>query len=641
MAGKPRHSHAFYVDRHYGMRATHRREPGDRRSLRPVATVFVILLVLAAVAGGFWLHGRTRSGRVVEAFADALDRKDHAAALALYKEAQVKALDTGFFAFHAERFRNAVRQMEIQAAAETDAILDPLLQSGERLDYLSRSFLENLRELSSARVKVRLREESLAFLDGTRSLARLEPFLREMATVRGLEEAAGSLLAELPALEAAAPDFLEARGLLEAFSWLEAADLLDRLVETSDGFVREAALARYDAAKTRMRGPLLDQVETLVDGFRYYTAHDLLERILLHFPQDADFILQAETCRRLAPQNLVTVTDPVEHLIVRPLILSTEEAFDGDSYARAAEDSMLTRREFSMILEDLYARGYMLIDIRSLVRFEGGVAKAVPVRLPAGRKPLVMTLEAFNYNVFRWMTGNARNLVLTEEGAIAALRGTADGGSSLDPDGDAVGILNRFIDDHPDFSFDGTRGNLSLTGYEGIFGYLTDVDQLDDRNEALAAIGLPPVRPSQADMDEASRQVAALCRRLLDTGWTLSSSTYGFINAGQASEDRVRTDTGKWLAQVGLHTGPTQVLVYPNGSWLKGSDPRCEFLKDEGFRIFVGNGPAAYLTIGADYLYMDAVPLNGHTLRTYDLSRFFDAGRVYDPARPTSRTRSD
>ena len=39
---------------------------------------------------------------------------------------------------------------------------------------------------------------------------------------------------------------------------------------------------------------------------------------------------------------------------------------------------------------------------------------------------------------------------------------------------DLVPILDRFVEEHPDFSYRGAKAILALTGYNGVLGYRTD-----------------------------------------------------------------------------------------------------------------------------------------------------------------------
>ena len=97
--------------------------------------------------------------------------------------------------------------------------------------------------------------------------------------------------------------------------------------------------------------------------------------------------------------------------------------------------------------------------------------------------------------------------------------------------------------------------------------------------------------------------------------------------------DEIVSDTEKWTDQIGSVLGTTHMIVYPNGNYIKGTDPRAEYLKGLGFRIFFGIGPNPYYTYGINYLYYDRTLINGSTMRNADLSRLFDVYKVYDEAR--------
>ncbi len=82
---------------------------------------------------------------------------------------------------------------------------------------------------------------------------------------------------------------------------------------------------------------------------------------------------------------------------------------------------------------------------------------------------------------------------------------------------DAIPILDKFVEEHPDFSPFGAKGCLSLTGYEGILGYRTQTDT-----------------KSWTEAQEANRQkeieaVKPIIAELKRTGWTFGSHTWGHI----------------------------------------------------------------------------------------------------------------
>ena len=53
----------------------------------------------------------------------------------------------------------------------------------------------------------------------------------------------------------------------------------------------------------------------------------------------------------------------VEHLFFHPVVAYPELAFDGDAEANGIDDYMVTADEYKKILQSVYDRGYILVDI--------------------------------------------------------------------------------------------------------------------------------------------------------------------------------------------------------------------------------------------------------------------------------------
>ena len=53
----------------------------------------------------------------------------------------------------------------------------------------------------------------------------------------------------------------------------------------------------------------------------------------------------------------------VEHLFFHPVVAYPELAFDGDSKSDGIDDWMVTAGEYLKILESVYEKGYVLVDI--------------------------------------------------------------------------------------------------------------------------------------------------------------------------------------------------------------------------------------------------------------------------------------
>ena len=293
---------------------------------------------------------------------------------------------------------------------------------------------------------------------------------------------------------------------------------------------------------------------------------------------------------------------------------------------------MLTASEFSAMLEQLYANNFILVDSSKIYTADRQLNQ---LQLPAGKKPLVIVLEGLNYYASRRATGNCWDLVLDEGGEVSAEYPDGSGQLIIDRKGEAIGLLDLFVSEHPDFSLDGAKGTISLTGYECIFGTITDADQLDDRNKALQDNGMAGISLTEDEITANYQRVAEIAERLKTTGWLFASSTYGFIDARILDLAKIQADTRKWQAQVGSLTGEVGFLNYPNGSFLNGSDSRSIWLQEQGFILFGGLGTTTYLYAGENYIYIDKTPINGFTMRnkeTYHLDRFFDVSKVYDQA---------
>ena len=56
---------------------------------------------------------------------------------------------------------------------------------------------------------------------------------------------------------------------------------------------------------------------------------------------------------------------------------------------------------------------------------------------------------------------------------------------------EAIGILDVFVEKHPDFTYDGAKGIISVSGYESCFGYVVSREQVKERNKQLNAANLP------------------------------------------------------------------------------------------------------------------------------------------------------
>lgn len=315
---------------------------------------------------------------------------------------------------------------------------------------------------------------------------------------------------------------------------------------------------------------------------------------------------------------LVAYDGVVEHLFLHPLVAYPVLAFDGDHQANGIDDWMITADEYIKILESLYENDYILVDIYSVYSEtvnENGVTvmQRNTLRLPEGKKPLILSFDDVNYYDYMRENGFVYKLVLDDNGNIASWGLNPDGNEVVAYDLDIVTILDAFVAKHPDFSHNGAKGVLGLTGYEGILGYRTQAGSASRASEIKA------VKP--------------VIERLKETGWTFCSHSYGHIDMAGSSYDRIVSDTTKWLDEVASLVGDTNLLLYPYGSRVdENNGAAFQYLQSAGFQMFLSVGIEPYTLIHTDSAAVcgDRMHPDGTTLRWYRelYLRFYDAKDV-------------
>ena len=325
----------------------------------------------------------------------------------------------------------------------------------------------------------------------------------------------------------------------------------------------------------------------------------------------------------------------VEHLFFHPVIAYPEQAFDGDHMSNGYDDWMVTVGEYTKILQSVYDKGFILVDISdcwSETVDENGQPQMMKntLYLPEGKKPLIISYDDVNYNLYTLGDGFTYKLIFGEDGKLWSWGLDPQGNEVVSRDLDAITILDKFVEEHPDFSPFGAKGCLSITGYEGILGYRT---QTDSENWT-------PEREAERQKEiEAVKPIVAELKR---TGWTFGSHTWGHISLNSRTYETVTADMQRWFDEVGSLVGPVDTLFYPFGGRLDGDDvkqtgPAMQWMVDNGFRIFCSVGISSYSKIKNDScaVICDRLHPDGTTLRGSDkvlgwYSQFYDARDIID-----------
>ncbi len=389
--------------------------------------------------------------------------------------------------------------------------------------------------------------------------------------------------------------------------------------------IMESSLAEKAAWDAEAEA-LLAQASAVAAGYDYDKAMAMIEGFSGSFYEYDALASLMDTCK-LEKEKLVAWNDPaaIKNLSFNVLIADPDRAFADKENGKSYRNNFITVSEFTNILTQLHANGYVLVDLDDFIEAtstDGGVITYTnkPILLPAGKKPIMLTQTQVNY--YGYMVDGNDDGTPDKDGAGFANRLVLDGSGNLtcemvDRAGntvtgayDMVPILNTFIKAHPDFSYRGARAIVSVSGYDGIFGY------------------------RGKELEQAKPIVEALRR----DGYTIACYTYGNVAYGNISAKRVQEDLGRWSAEIAPLLEKTDVLVYAKNSDLENySGEKFDALTKAGFRFFLGlcNNHESWLQMNSTYVRQGRILVNGANLanNTYFYTGLFDPTSIEDPSR--------
>lgn len=367
------------------------------------------------------------------------------------------------------------------------------------------------------------------------------------------------------------------------------------------------------------------EINRLADGYDYDAAIKLAK-------DDASDELNS-MARGLEEEKEQTTPwenpEKIPHLFFHSLIVDTDRAFDQDSRSGGYEDYMVTQKEFSQILQELYKRDYVLVNPEDFA--ELSKQKKMEYRkimLPKGKKPLVLSVDDLSYYEYMDGDGFASRLVLDDHGKVRNEYVDTAGKKQLGAF-DVTTMVDDFVGEHPDFTYRDARGLVAMTGYNGEFGYRTSPSQY----------------PKNKNLAKDQKDATAIAEAMKNTGWVFASHSWGHLNTGSVSMARLQSDTKLWKEEVEPIVGPTDQYIYPFGADIAQtntySGARYEYLKSQGFDYFYGvdgtteswmqqvGGYQRQMRINIDGLQFAKEKAGDRPV----LANFFDVDKVIDPAR--------
>ena len=348
---------------------------------------------------------------------------------------------------------------------------------------------------------------------------------------------------------------------------------------------------------------------------------------------------------KLVPADMNDIT----HIFFHILVVDVERALTDSHQGRQYNSVMTTIPEFEEIIQEMYDRGYVMVHMHDMAEMQeqpDGTKKMVKkqIMLPEGKKPFVMSQDDVNYYVYMEGHGFADKMVLDENGKPKNQYTDKDGNVSVG-DYDLVPILDKFVEEHPDFAYHGHKAVIAFTGYNGVLGYRTD-ETFDPNSPAL-----DPKNRANPNIEEDKETVKKITKAMKEDGYEFASHSWGHISFEKRDLASVTKDTDRWERNVEpLLPEPCEVLLYPFGDDIGDwhpyqhgqEDGKFDVLEKAGFRYFCNVDSAkVWIQYGDDFVRQGRRNLDGYRLyESYSgaadrLSDLIDVKKVFDTRRPT------
>lgn len=400
-----------------------------------------------------------------------------------------------------------------------------------------------------------------------------------------------------------------------------------------------------DAAEVEFKRTMA-QVESLVTGYDYQGAIDLLNEYLNGYNGSNNTFREQAVAKQAALVNeqnqlvelkdVTTIPNLSFHVLMADASRACNKDVSGADMAGLYNKNFVSVEEFSRILNQLYSSNYVLVDFDSFVYKATGVDGndefgAKSIYLPQGKKPVMITETMVNY--FEYMVdpdkdgtldgtghGFANKLMLDENGDIKAAYVDANG-QSLVGNYDLVPVLESFIQEHPDFVYQGARAILAVSGTEGVFGYRTNTSYVSRFGQAFY----------DNEVIEAKKVVAALREK----GYTIASYTYSNQAYRSMTTLQIQAEVTNWTNQITPVLGEVDTMVFARASDIESySGTTFDVLYKSGIRYFLNSGSSPRVDINKTFVRQTRLMVTGETLAWYSsqFTSYFDSNVVLDVA---------
>ena len=401
---------------------------------------------------------------------------------------------------------------------------------------------------------------------------------------------------------------------------------------------------------------ILEEARLLAAGYDYDAA---IEKIKSAggYEQDTKMTAAISEYTSAKAACVAVDVDTVPHIFYHSLMNEPQVALNASVMGQQGADGMnawmTTVDEFDKIVQKMYDDGYVFVRLRDLVvetkDANGNVSftRNENLMLPAGKKPVVLSVDDLSYYHSYEKASYPDKLVLDKNGDVKCHYIKSDGTEEVG-DFDVVPRLNSFLEKHPDGAYRGARGMIALTGYDGVFGYRTDVAYQTKENLSEDQRVWLDAHPG-FNWEQEVAEAAKIAEAIKASGWEFASHTWGHLSVTGKTVEELKTDNEKWVNTVQNIVGPVDTIIFAHGNdigdWhdYSSDNEKFTYYKGAGYNFFCNvDGSVPYwVQIRENYVRQGRINLDGYMLyrasqgATDVINDMFDAKEVFDQSRPT------
>lgn len=596
----------------------------NRRRKRKALLLGSVIVLLLALLLFFLLRNRQANADLQAAYEKASAQTDFDEIVAIHAEAQIIIADSSD---KNSESASALLAETVRLRDEIETELAEFTQSRIEAVKAGHSLSEGDAEKLSLSMTIvgasSLEQVDLVLQDyllDVISEAEYKHFLETLYPVQGFQRFLQEQVNDFYKIRDFKAELAPACQLLQDAEYIEAANAFAELKDTD-----YAQIKAVDRILDDLRAESLDhlfalhmpEIERLMESGRSYDADLIIESIIEYLPDRAALTEAQAANDKLLPASVVNWSNPIDAISIKPLIADPDRAFDNDRYSEMANKELLTAAEFRLLLEVLYQNDYVLVHANEIVDEDGKLQSLI---VPADKKPLLLFLDEFYFTPERIESGVCARLDLNAKQEVVGVVQDRMGGEELSDNATAINVLENFLQEHQDFSFNGAKGVIVLSGVDGLLGYPLLPEQSARQLQQAQNIGLEFQQNPLDNLDANREKLAKIFAALRERQWLFASQSYGRLSIPDYSLAAISADTERMHELTVELCGPLEIFSFTGGNHAEGQPMLTKHLAESGFRLQSGSAaPYAYTIQNNAYVYLDKQQITADKLR-YPLS---------------------